>query len=756
MHPRFVNGIRLAAGLAVFLLASDTARVAPQSTRPGGPGDSRVPTVSAQSATFALHGPFALSGRRLARMALQPDILPILDEEEQDEVEPLDCEDCPVISARIGEPEAAPQTPPPTTTPWSGAISMGGVDPQIAAGTSYLVVTTTGRIAFYDKAGALLTDGSGNTLNPIAVQTLFTDLIADMNSSLNLPDGADPATYQLSRFYDARALYDPFRHRFIIAALAGNGVPRGVDPNTGKNVFTTMDRAARRTKIMAAVSRTEDPRDGWLLYWWNAVVDDGLCNDPSVNTCDGTYNEPGDAGDYPSLGISDRFVVVTNHVGRYDPARPNEPGSSVERYGIIHVLSADSLAGLAPPSPSWAYWDIPYPNDQVTANYVMQPAVQHTPDPLGFTFVAANAFSDGRHDTLAVFGFSPLDGAVAPPLRGASVKVQTIVYPTDGPQKDGNVVGGALLNIKGVATPPLKATYRDNRLYVTWHTCRDWTDSKTCAAAVQIVKVETSGFVNGTLGDDPSIDRVFGWRNALEDPPSTLAWYGLPAVEVNRNGDMAIVYVRSSAGLYPEARYSVYPGNWNDVLPSRVLKAGEGPLGKNQTDTAGIAVDPFDDTAIWMADSYAYNPNPGVSQAQQRLAVGKVFGRAHPDLVIKTLSYAVSSGKEGTTVTGTVRVRNQGDGDAGPSRLIVALTRKGNGSLAQIPLRSAQVAALASGGEHVVTFSRLLPRTCRGCGPAVRGLGWDLVAHADFDQVVAEYSETNNVAIRKQAVHASN
>jgi hypothetical protein len=43
------------------------------------------------------------------------------------------------------------------------------------------------------------------------------------------------------------------------------------------------------------VSCSEDPREGWSRYCWDAVAGDG--------TNDGTMNRAGDAGDYPLLGI---------------------------------------------------------------------------------------------------------------------------------------------------------------------------------------------------------------------------------------------------------------------------------------------------------------------------------------------------------------------------------------------------------------------------------------------------------------------
>ena len=65
------------------------------------------------------------------------------------------------------------------------------------------------------------------------------------------------------------------------------------------------------------MSRTSDPRDGFYLYWWNAVIDEGACTTlgsppgPPAACPNSTY-QPGDAADYPSIGISDDFFTQTS------------------------------------------------------------------------------------------------------------------------------------------------------------------------------------------------------------------------------------------------------------------------------------------------------------------------------------------------------------------------------------------------------------------------------------------------------------
>jgi hypothetical protein len=65
-------------------------------------------------------------------------------------------------------------------------------------------------------------------------------------------------------------------------------------------------------------------------------------------------------------------------------------------------------------------------------------------------------------------------------------------------------------------------------------------------------------------------------------------YYGWPAVEVNRDGDMAIVYSRTGTTIYPEMRYSMYYNNEPDIRPSRLIKNGESPNSQNLTDDPAV------------------------------------------------------------------------------------------------------------------------------------------------------------------------
>jgi hypothetical protein len=185
---------------------------------------------------------------------------------------------------------------------------LGWRDPQIASGHEVVVVSSNTIVGFYDKTGALLPALAPDPnkrppppwTNPISVAALFAPLVTSLAANHNLPAGVDPATFGFNQFYDNRVIFDPYRNRFWIGALAINA-----NTKNEKLGLTPAQRGARRTKFLLAVSVTEDPRYGWHLYWWDATKDDGAYNYGEDGK--GFIFVPGDSGDYPYIGIDNGF-----------------------------------------------------------------------------------------------------------------------------------------------------------------------------------------------------------------------------------------------------------------------------------------------------------------------------------------------------------------------------------------------------------------------------------------------------------------
>jgi hypothetical protein len=183
----------------------------------------------------------------------------------------------------------------------------------------------------------------------------------------------------------------------------------------------------------------------------------------------------------------------------------------------------------------------------------------------------------------------------------------------NAPQRGSNIP----ICMSNLGTAPLKAVYRDRGqlLYLVTNDARDWFNDGTKLSSIRLVRLFVGEFPKVfPLGSSDYIDRVFGMNNIYDDNTRVdHMFYGWPALEVNDNGDMVIVYARSGKTIYPEVRFSTYYDNEPDIRPSRLLHSGEGvyhysnpdKCGYRWGDLAGAALDPADEASVWIVQQYA-------------------------------------------------------------------------------------------------------------------------------------------------------
>jgi hypothetical protein len=139
-------------------------------------------------------------------------------------------------------------TPAPIAN-WQAALnSKGGfpADAQIAVSATHVIVTNRQRLRYYDK--------NGNALgSDMSSKAFFT-------AGINLTDAAGNP---IDRFNDLRVIFDEYRKRFWVTACARFTGAANVPADE------------RRTLIPIAVSKTQDPLDGWLFYWWDGAAQEG-------------------------------------------------------------------------------------------------------------------------------------------------------------------------------------------------------------------------------------------------------------------------------------------------------------------------------------------------------------------------------------------------------------------------------------------------------------------------------------------------
>jgi hypothetical protein len=447
-----------------------------------------------------------------------------------------------------------------------GASGLQALDMQIAASHSHLVLSSVHTIAFFTKDGTLLDHSS--------IADFFDLARKDMNDNV-----LDPATsaklaapYQINELYDARVVFDAVRKRFWVGCLARNSEAKyGSEPDHTKH---------RVTKFALAVSKTENPADGFISYWWDPVYD------------------------YPYMGASEKLVVVG--LG-----------------GEVVAVVADDLANGIATKP----YDLKnFKNaDDTVASGRLCPALHHGTSSAHFVVATYKS-------SLSVWGIDESDpskvyraGVPVAPFQGPQLAEQ---------QSNGDIPHPHQVNMTNVGNLVMKAVYRDGKLYAVWHDAKLWGGATSPITSLRLTRFDVSAFPDHVAASG-TIDRTFGKRNAA-DPPNTLFHYYWPSLEVNRDGTMVVNYSRSGATIYPELRYSVYRAKDSDIESSQLFQPGEYPLGQDDAkfstrpdadpvgrqDYAASAVDPQDDRTVWIFNPYAVKASKGNGTYQ--LKVGRV------------------------------------------------------------------------------------------------------------------------------------
>jgi len=448
-------------------------------------------------------------------------------------------------------------------------------DLQIAASHTHVVITSYDQVTFWTRDGQLLSE-----LNTV---DFFKSVKDDIDKTLKDPADASKlvsAQNPINEFYDNRIIFDTYRNRFWLVSLTRNMGPGS--PNV----------AHRVTVSSIAVSKTENPQDGWYTYWM------APCRD------------------YQGIGISKKLFVVGY--------------SSGSEYGFLSALDATQLANGMAGQKATVLGGFKNPNGTSASAY-MQPALQYGPSYKDLQFFVSNP-GDGKNNI--VWALDPADltqllqvAVPVSPYMSPKIVPQASHPEIPHPQLIWPVWGGASTPFRGPGMV-MKAIYRNNRLYWVWD------DSIPGDARqirfIRLNRVDVTLFPTYLLvgQGSPAIDRRFGKRNAA-DPPNDIFSYYMPALAVNKDGTMVITYSRTGVTIWPEARYSVYFEKDSDIRPSQLLRKGDYPIGVEDPTSgqpadyrtaAGIfdynaaAVDPVDDRSVWTINVYATKSQAGAGQ----------------------------------------------------------------------------------------------------------------------------------------------
>jgi hypothetical protein len=471
---------------------------------------------------------------------------------------------------------------------------------------------------------------------------------------------------------DGRVVFDPFRSRFFF-------------------LFQSRETTAR---LLIAVSKSEDPRDG---FWTYADL-------PNQTNPDGTP-----AGqDYDRIGVNSTHFLVSNGMGAA---------------GQIHFMyTASDLASGAPYTRgAWAH----------TLAQHAGPAVHQTG--------TSDAFWVNRDDASHVSVWAVRNGAVlrktSAYLLGSNTGV-TASGPISAPQRDDGTVAGGVPDVAftNIGWDPQNVDFRNGKLTWVANESHVWSGQSTANNVVRLVQMDVSSYF--TTGAIPvGIDRVFG-RSSTGDPDTAIFDYGWPAVATNATGDIVIGTVRTNASIFPEQRGSVWLSGQPDISSSALIGTGTASNANGQYHMAGATADPTT-SGVYVSQMLTVTTLP--SGTWWKIRVNKLLGTKLPD-ILPTSVTAPATVSLDQPFNVSVTVLNQGDGTmpASTGQILLTLFDHLNPGT-DVVIATFPVPALGANGTTTV----VVPCTISSSLGNLSGT-WTIGPALDRSFVATEHSERNN------------
>ena len=348
--------------------------------------------------------------------------------------------------------------------------------------------------------------------------------------------------------FDPRVIYDPLSNRWAIMALH-------------------FDDPTHQSNILLAVSQTSDPTGAWWTYKLEAILN---------------FNGEDTWADYPDLSFDG--IAPENGGALYITTNQFTFSSRSSRTATLYVLPKTAL----------------YAGDPL--NYLRANNRKNADGSQAFTLRAAKTYGNPGVEYL-----------INTRNNGSTVSLWRVV-PTYPPATDVDWTLQATVNIgKFSPAPPAaqpgcgntldtgdnrmyNAVWRNNRIYAAFTEARDWGGGGGTVSAVRYVKVNTTT-------NAAEINEQYGADGAN---------YFFPAIATDSADNIVLVFVRSGAGEFGGIRYTGRRTADTQLQDSALLKAGvECLTGTRYGDYQGAAVDPADQSKVWIYGQWAASVNVG-------------------------------------------------------------------------------------------------------------------------------------------------
>ena len=556
----------------------------------------------------------------------------------------------------------------------SGKVEGGDpLDTNVAVSSTHVCITTRAGFKCFTKSGDPVSPGMAS---------------CDTNAHPIRPVPFAAAAHLAETFFSQSCQYVPPNSPKDGRIVFGSSYKRffmvfqsRVGPHTSPN-------------LLIAVSKSEDPRDGWWTY-----IDPVGGNDNSL--------------DYQFLGVNSAILVVSNKMKLMDAdnkwlrqwtdhtiysAADLASGNASYAKKIWPPYNKDAVCeGCAEDPPFGPYSPSnPPPEKTLDAREFKAAACVHESPTTDFFWIHRD---DDSHAT--IFG-----------RRGNKTTSRVItlgaVWPiVNGQQKDSNPGDGdpapGILFGRGAGDNYQNCVVRNNKLVAVANVGYKWANNPAgdvASNAIRLVRVDLSNFFGPTT-PPVEIDRVFG-KSSPNDPIDQIFDYGMPAVATNALGDIVVGTVRTRETIYPEQRASVWLAGDSDIRPSISIRTGLDMSPDGEHHMAGAAADPTTN-AVYLAQEYPVSGN-------RRVQVTKMLGTNLPDVIPISISVPLTMVR-GTTYSGSLTIMNQGDGAMPAFESTVRLSADDVINFLDLDLDTSWSRGLAPGETTVVPISIAIPRT---------------------------------------------
>lgn len=395
------------------------------------------------------------------------------------------------------------------------------------------------------------------------------------------------------------------------------------DPHSNRWIMIYIECGGQAPALLLSISDDDNPLGNWCNW--------RLPGDVNGSTFTGLFN------DYPKLGVDEQAVYVTANMFDFG-----------FQYVQLRVIPKAQLLGNNCGPVTWTdFWDLRNPSSPGDDIFTLVPALTYGTPGVEYLVDADALQEPGTFMNL----WSLTDPtSPSPTLTGVTVPVAAFTTPTDADQ-----LGGGEPRIDVGGRRVRNAVYQNGSIW-TAHSVGNANGEFARARYVRIDAATATAIEDVAFGEDDF-------------------WYYYPAVTVDANDNLVMVFTRSGITEYASAAYtgrlnSAPPG----LQPSAILKAGEDNYvktfgsGRNRWgDYTGIARDPAEPNSVWMFAEYAAQ-SVGPFESDDRW--GTWFGRTtfNPlpgaQIIVQptTIDFGkVLAGRSSNAVT--VTILNQGDTD---------------------------------------------------------------------------------------------